>query len=107
MTDSILSTKALHRLIDSAAGEFAVAEEALVDLGALFEAIVAATKSHELAHRLALLGARTAEEYRDSFEGMKEGYNEHSRNIVEAMKAHRSERQCVCSAEYSSQELTA
>lgn len=76
----------LHRLIDSAAGEFAVAADALTGIGALFEAIVAATKEYELAHRLAKLGMDTATEYADSYEGATARYNEHSRSIVDAMR---------------------
>ena len=97
-----LEHHALHRLIDNASGEFAVAEEVLTDLCALFEAIVAATKAHELAHRLAALGVRTADEYRDSFEGTKEKYNGHSRNLVEAMRAANSSCRRISLAEQSS-----
>jgi hypothetical protein len=103
--NSILSVTALHRLIDNAAGELAVAEEVLIDLCALFEAIVAATKGHELAHRLAALGVRTADEYRESFEGSKETYNHHSRKIIDATNPGSGERPCICGAEHSAREF--
>ncbi|MGF6757270.1 hypothetical protein [Paraburkholderia sp. GAS42] len=102
---SILSLVSLHRLVDDAAGQFAIASETLNDLGALFEAIIAATKGHELAHRLAALGARTAEEYRESFETKRDDYNRHSGNIVEAMQASRGERRRIHSIEDSSLEV--
>ena len=102
ITALTLERRALHRLIDNASGEFAVAEEILADLCALFEAIRAATQAHELAHRLAAFGARTADEYRDSFEGTKDEYNGHSRNIVEAMGASDSSSRRISVAEQSS-----
>ncbi|SAL75793.1 hypothetical protein AWB74_04876 [Caballeronia arvi] len=102
ITALTLEDRALHRLVDNASGEFAVAEEVLADLFALFEAIGAATKTHELAHRLAALGVRTADEYRNSFEETKEKYNEHSRNIVEAMGAAGSSLRRISGDEQSS-----
>ena len=102
ITALALEHRALHRLIDNASGELAVAEENFIDLGALFEAIVAATPAHELAHRLAALGVRTADEYRDSFEETKEKYNEHSRNIVAAMRAADASSRRISVAEQSS-----
>ena len=102
ITALALEHRALHRLIDNASGEFAVAEEVLADLCALFEAIRATTQAHELAHRLAAFGARTADEYRDSFEETKEKYNGHSRNMVEAIGVADSSHRRICIAEQSS-----
>ncbi|MGT2471543.1 hypothetical protein [Paraburkholderia terrae] len=92
----------LHKLIDSASGEFAAAVNALNAVSGLFEAIVTATKPHEQVRRLAELGLRSSTEHAEALEDAKTRYNDHSKRISEAVTQVDGEYRRVRAPKYSS-----
>jgi hypothetical protein len=73
-------------LVDSASGLFALAMESHVDLGALFEAIIAATPGDCLVKRLASMGERLCDERANDFDCYREDYNLHTEQYMAALQ---------------------
>ncbi|MDR5770869.1 MULTISPECIES: hypothetical protein [unclassified Caballeronia] len=81
-----LDTKEIAFRIDSAAGEFAHAASCFGSLATLFEAIIAATEDHSLAHRLAKLGENMCVEYDDAYMTLRDDYCAHAERYGSTMR---------------------
>ncbi|SAK98115.1 hypothetical protein AWB80_07463 [Caballeronia pedi] len=81
-----IDSKELVSLIDRASGEMASAAEEFASLCTIFDAIIAATGGHSLAHRLAQLGRNNADRLAADFEESCSNYNAHTERFAGVLR---------------------
>ncbi|WP_144152884.1 hypothetical protein [Paraburkholderia sp. BCC1885] len=82
----------LVELIDLARGQFAHASWSFADLGAIFDAIEAATASGSLASRLAHLGSNVCEDRDNEFDRWRSEYGKHVEHFCAVPRAAKGRR---------------